>query len=63
MELLCRFVEEEPSHWDYLRSTWTSEMLAKTVHDELGIKVHASTVRRLLPRLGFGRLIAEESHG
>lgn len=54
MELISRLVMEYPSAWGFLRSTWSSEMLARTARKELGATVHASTVRRLLPRLGFG---------
>jgi len=52
--LIERVVMEEPSTRGYLRSTWTSEMLARVVHQALGVEMHSSTVRRLLPRLGFG---------
>ena len=52
--LIEQVVMEEPSTQGYLRSTWTSEMLARVVHRTLGVQIHASTVRRLLPRLGFG---------
>lgn len=54
VELLGQLIEEHPRAWGYLRSTWTSEMLAGTAGKRLGISVHSSTIRRLLPRLGFG---------
>lgn len=46
-------VEQEPSAYGYLRSRWTTEMLAQQVHEDLAIVIHASTVRRLLPKLGI----------
>lgn len=51
---LQRLLEEEPSAWGYLRSSWTSELLAKELNSQLGSAIHASTIRRLLPWLGFG---------
>ena len=52
-ETLSELVIQPPSDYDYLRSTWTSEMLARTLSGLLGRSVHASTVRRELPRLGL----------
>lgn len=50
--LLC-LIEHAPRDYGYLPSRWTSEMLATQVQADLGIAIHASTVRRLLPRLGI----------
>lgn len=37
----------------YLRSTWTSELLARELARQHRQRIHASTVRRLLRRLGW----------
>jgi putative transposase len=52
-ETLLELVSQPPSDYDYLRSTWTSEMLAQTLSSLLERPVHASTVRRELPKLGI----------
>ena len=52
-ETLSELVSQPPSDYDYLRSTWTSEMLARTLAALLERPVHASTVRRELPKLGL----------
>jgi len=49
---LLKLLEKEPGEYDYLRSRWTTEMLARQIHTDLGVFIHASTVRRLLPKLG-----------
>lgn len=49
---LLELVQAQPSDYGYLRSRWTSEMLAEQVYETLAIPIHASTVRRLLPKLG-----------
>jgi len=53
-ETLLELVSQPPGEYDYLRSTWTSEMLAETLSCLLERPVHASTVRRELPKLGVG---------
>ncbi len=50
---LLELVQEQPDAYHYLRSRWTSEMLAEQLYETLGVSIHASTVRRLLPRLGI----------
>lgn len=50
---LCLLIDETPNAYGYLRSRWTSEMLAEQVFVDLDIKIHASTIRRLLPSLGI----------
>jgi len=50
---LLMLVEKAPSEYGYLRSRWTTEMLAQQVYEKLGVPIHASTVRRLLPTLGI----------
>jgi transposase len=52
-ETLVELISQPPSDYDYLRSTWTSEMLAQTLAELLERPVHASTVRRELPKLGL----------
>lgn len=56
-EVLCAkllaLVQAQPGEYGYLRSRWTSEMLAEQLYETLAIPIHASTVRRLLPRLGI----------
>ena len=54
LETLAELVEQPPSDYGYLRSTWTSEMLAETLNSLLSRPIHASTVRRWLVNLGFG---------
>lgn len=54
--LRCRLVElvgEQPSAYGYHRSRWSSELLAIQLEQELGVAIHASTVRRLLPKLSI----------
>lgn len=51
---LLTLVEEAPGKLNYLRSRWTSEMLAQAVNARLGTGLHASTIRRLLPLHGYG---------
>lgn len=49
IERLHELLGQTPQAYGYLRSTWSSELLAKA----LGQPIHASTVRRLLPKLGY----------
>lgn len=51
---LIILIDKEPSDYGYLPSRWTLEMLAEKIGHDLGIKIHASTVQRLLPTLGNG---------
>lgn len=43
-----------PRDYGYLRSTWTSELLSVALEWHFGHVIHASTVRRLLPRMNWG---------
>ncbi len=52
-ETLLELVAQPPSDYGYLRSTWTSEMLALTLSSLLERPVHASTVRREMPKIGL----------
>lgn len=50
---LLRLVEHDPRDYGYLKGRWSSEMLAEQIRREQGQPIHASTVRRWLPRLGI----------
>ena len=50
---LLELVEDVPSRYGYHRSRWSSELLALQLARELNVSIHASTVRRLLPKLGI----------
>lgn len=50
---LLQLVATQPSDYGYLRSRWTSEMLALQLRAQLSVAIHDSTVRRLLPKLGI----------
>ena len=50
---LLVLVADRPGDYGYLRSTWTSELLALVLRRQHGLSIHASTVRRLLKRLGW----------
>lgn len=50
---LRELLEHSPDSYGYLRSTWSTELLSLVLAREYGIEVHPSTVRRLLPRIGF----------
>ncbi len=41
-------LDTTPQSLGYLRSRWSSELLAKALHERTGVCIHASTVRRLL---------------
>lgn len=51
---LLALLEGHPPAHGFLRSTWTSELLALALRRCHGLALHASTVRRLLRRLGWG---------
>ena len=52
-EALSQLLEQTPQDYGYLRSRWSSELLARVLGEVHTMEVHASTIRRLLPRLGF----------
>lgn len=54
LETLETIVEEDPRDLGYLRSRWSSELLALELARRSRVKVHATTVRRWLARLEFG---------
>ncbi len=51
---LATLVESRPEDHGYLRTRWSSELLAMELQHQTGIEVHATTVRRWLKRLDFG---------
>jgi len=53
-EVLATLVKTSPQEHGYLRTRWSSELLALELKSRLGIEVHATSVRRWLKRLGFG---------
>ncbi len=52
-EALSKLLNKSPNDYGYLSTRWSSELLALVLGEVHGIGVHASTIRRLLPRLGF----------
>lgn len=53
IQQLLALVPQSPRDLGYLRNTWTSELLAKELGRQHRQRIHASTVRRLLRRLGW----------
>ena len=53
VELVRELLRTKPQKLGYLRSRWSSELLAQVVAERLSVAVHSSTLRRLLPRLGL----------
>lgn len=51
---LAELMTAAPQDLGYLRSRWSSELLALELEKRTGSAVHATTVRRWLKRLGFG---------
>jgi len=49
---LLMLIENVPGKYGYLRSRWTTEMLAQQLYEDLSHPIHASTVRRWLPKPG-----------
>ena len=54
LESLAALTDSSPRDHGYLRSRWSSELLAIELHRRTNVQVHATTVRRWLKRLGFG---------
>ena len=52
-EFLEALLDNTPQALGYLRTTWSSELLAHALRQHHGIAVHASTVRRALRRTAF----------
>jgi transposase len=54
VEKVRGLLAQTPEALGYLRSTWSSELLAWALLQLHNLSIHASTVRRLLPRLCWG---------
>ena len=54
LTVLRELVDTSPRQLGYLRSRWSTALLAQALNRRLHTAIHASTVRRWLPRLGFG---------
>ena len=54
MVALEKLIADSPEQFGYVRSRWSSELLALELARRSGVEVHATTVRRWLKRLGFG---------
>jgi transposase len=46
-------LESTPQEFGYLRGRWTSKLISEVAEQISGIWAYASTIRRLLPRLGY----------
>ena len=53
LSMLESIVREDPRELGYLRSRWSSQLLAIELENRSGVEVHATTVRRWLARLRF----------
>ncbi len=51
---LIELLQSTPGDHGYLRSRWSSELLALELHRITGVEVHATTVRRWLKELNYG---------
>ena len=51
---LTELLQSTPAERGYLRSRWSSELLALELHRLTGVEVHATTVRRWLKELNYG---------
>ncbi|CAM4042628.1 Integrase core domain protein [Vibrio aerogenes CECT 7868] len=51
--ILKTLIEINPQHLGYQRSRWSTELMAMEVNRIFDLKVHASTIRRWLPKLGI----------
>ena len=54
LEALAGLLGKRPQDYGYMRSRWSSELLAVVLGKQTGIAVHATTIRRWLKRLRFG---------
>lgn len=53
LSMLETIVREDPRELGYLRSRWSSQLLARELESRSGVEVHATTVRRWLARLRY----------
>lgn len=50
---LREVLDKRPTDFGYVASRWTSPLLADVLDRQFGLEVHPSTLRRLLPKLGY----------
>ena len=50
---LIELIQIKPEEFGWCASRWTSETLSRQINDEYKTRIHASTIWRLLPRLGI----------
>ncbi len=50
---LIELIQIKPEEFGWCASRWTSETLSRQINAEYKTRIHASTIRRLLPRLGI----------
>ena len=50
---LLELIEINPKDIGWFASRWSSELLARQINEEFQVTIHASTIRRLLPKLGI----------
>ena len=53
LEAMATLLDETPRNFGYLRTTWSSELLAKALYEYFELEVHSSTVRRALRHTAF----------
>lgn len=46
-------LDRSPERFGYLTSRWTSRLLSKVLGRRFDYEIHASTIRRLLPKMGY----------
>lgn len=52
LSTLYEIVDKQPPDFGYPRPTWTQELLAKVMEQQMGVKVHAGTMSRALKKMG-----------
>ena len=53
IDVLKLLIERKPRDLGYQRSRWSTELLSLVIKRALGLVVHSSTIRRLLPKAGI----------
>lgn len=53
LDALVMLLEETPRDFGYLRTTWSSELLAKALYEYYELEAHSSTIRRALRHTAF----------
>lgn len=54
-------LQKRPTDFGYVASRWTSPLLAEVLERQFDLEVHPSTLRRLLPKLGYSWTRAREA--